>query len=160
MKNKVILDSIAILADGTVELRDETDKFWGYYNQHANRASKMWYALYKSGELERVAEVVTTHVAKDDSGITVVDFVIESEKIEKVLIENGFDNLDKFTPCLYSGCIGLAFCCYKTYRDSCGIVSSSWEHPFVIRMTTQEVDALRSLNAVDSGKSILETIWN
>ena len=160
MKNQVILDSIAILADETIELRNEANKFWGERNRDANRASKMWYALYKSGELKRVAEVVTTHVAKDDSGVTVVDFVIESEKIEEVLMENGFDNLDKYTPCIYSGCIGLAFCCEKTYRDSCGVVSSSWEHPFVSHMTTQEVYALRDINAIDSGKLILETIWD
>ena len=169
MENRIIVDSIALLKDGTIVLRNEESDFGGEYNKQANAASKMWFKLYQTGELAEVSEYITEHPAYKHPDITVIDFVINSENLKEELLSKieticpEIRKLEEYTPCIFSNCIGLSNVCYQTYRSNSGCVSSSWEHPFIQRMSTESAYEIRRIadekGPIAAGREMIDRSW-
>ena len=141
MSTHIVLDTILFDADGTPVMCGPGNEFWAKYNAQANLHLNLYYDLYRSGELEKLAEYSTRHSSTKDPTKTYFDFVLDLDKLPKELIAklnekhpgNWIDDIlaDKCSPCSFCGCYGLVLMPYKSYRDVCGTISSSWESPLV-----------------------------
>ncbi len=136
-KKTIIMDSLFI-EDGEILQREEESKIWGKYNKTSNINARMLFDLYHSGWLEKNAEYVAEHNAKN--GGTEIDFVLDRDKIPQDIVDemnrkypgNSLEECKKFSHCEYSGTIGLVYIPYSSYRDICGCVGRSFESPLVM----------------------------
>lgn len=144
-KKTAIADYIIILPDGSPEFFPLNNKFWHDYNERANNNIKMFYGLYKTGELENISEFFRVNTFKKDTNKKVVEFVIDVEKLTDEFVErmnkeypeNDLNTIPQMMTCYYTNCIGIAHQCYCTYRETDGIISTSFELPTVINLKTK-----------------------
>lgn len=152
---KAIMDSICILADGTPEYKSTDDEFWRGYNIKKNHNIEMYYGLYKSGELKKIAEYYNEYNLKEEPDVKIVDFVISPEKLTEEFItrmnkkypKNSLNEIPDMQRCTYTHCIGLVLRCFDTYRDIDGCVGKSFEHPLVTTFSSKDCFELYDIAA-------------
>ncbi len=152
-RKTAIADWFCVLPDGTPEFRPTDNKFWKDYNERANKNIKMFYGLYKSGELESLSEYFSTKDDKKEPDIKYVYFVIDVEKISDEFVKrmnkrypgNSLNDIPKMGVCDYTQCIGLIDQPYTSYRDNCGCVSRSFELPSAMYISNAECHKLSKI---------------
>ncbi len=173
MSTHIILDTILFNADGTPVMFELGNVFWDKYNTQANLHINLYYDLYQSGELEKLAEYSVRHPQTKDPTKTYFDFVLDLDKLPKELIAklnkkypgNWIDDIlaDKCSPCSFCGCYGLVLMPYKSYRDICGTVSSSWESPLVEAFHYPDCDDFWKIKqdqgAREAGIEVIKRFW-
>lgn len=145
----IIMDTLVINEKNELEgytckadMKDNKRQFFDTRNDTFG----VYFELYKTGELEKLAEYAKTVNENDDRGAYIqIYFILDSNKLsakrkakfaEKYPL-NHVSKLDseKYTPCCYTDCVTLGYTRtglgMATYRDVYGSIGRSWESPFV-----------------------------
>lgn len=166
-KRQVIMDRLEITEDGNPVFATVRDEKEAEIVSIRNEAVKAYFEFYKNGKLQEVASYVREDTLEDNNN-KVISFVIDLDTVGADLFAD-YPQVMAFiekrpTPCQYTFTIGLNMMCFKSYRDNYGTVGSSWEHPEIVLMYSENVYILHEYicetnDIVNGCIQLLKALW-